>query len=105
MADRGRRDDRESSEERDGKLSACRIGERPDMSKDLRYDSKDSREMENGSFSVRAARLLKAELLDLRGGDLCQKDFFSGGEGCGAVRFAQHCAIRRGILVNRHQSR
>jgi hypothetical protein len=50
------------------------------MSKDLRYDSNDSREMEKGSFSVRAERWCE-DAVDLPVGDLCQKDFFSGGEG------------------------
>jgi hypothetical protein len=42
--------------------------------------------MEKGSFSVRMLRWLE-ELVDLPLGDLCQKDFFSGGEGCNIVRF------------------
>lgn len=85
MAERGIRDERESREERDWKLSAWRIGERPEMSNDRLYDSKDSRDIEKGSFSVRMLRWLE-ELVDLPVGDLCQKDFFSGGEGCEAVR-------------------
>jgi hypothetical protein len=80
MADRGSRDERESREDRDGKLSAWRIGERPEMSKDRLYDSKDSREIEKGSCSARVVRWWE-EFVDLPAGDLCQKDFFSGGEG------------------------
>jgi hypothetical protein len=56
------------------------MGERPEISKDLLYDSNDSREMEKGSFSVRTERGWE-EFEDLPVGDLCQKDFFSGGEG------------------------
>lgn len=51
------------------------------MSKDRLYDSNDSRDIEKGSFSVRMERWLE-EVVDLPAGNLCQKDFFSGGEGC-----------------------
>lgn len=47
--------------------------------KDLRYDSKDSRDIEKGSFSQRRVRWLE-ETVEV--GDLPQKLFFSGGDGC-----------------------
>jgi len=49
-------DGRESNEDREVKLSAWNIGERPEMSKDLLYDSKNSREIEKGSLSLRHRR-------------------------------------------------
>ena len=51
---------RESSDAR-GFCSGCMIGERAEMSKERRYESKDSREMLNGSFS--SNRLLPPLLL------------------------------------------
>ena len=48
------------------------------LTKDLRYDSNDSREIEKGSFSLSMLRWLE-DMVDV--GDLCQKLFFSGGEG------------------------
>jgi hypothetical protein len=94
-ADFGKRAARESSEPRDGWLSGPRTGDLPDMSwnhqndtlhclldvaltNDLRYDSKDSRDMVKASFSLMI--FLWAEDW-LEWGDLCQKLFFSGGEG------------------------
>ena len=94
-ADFGKRATRESSEPRDGWLSGPRTGDLPDMSwnrqndtlhclldvaltNDLRYDSKDSRDMVKASFSLMI--FLWAEDW-LEWGDLCQKLFFSGGEG------------------------
>ena len=63
-----------------GELNAC-------LTKDLRYDSKDSREIEKGSFSLSMLRWLE-DMVDV--GDFCQKLFFSGGEGyCIDER---HCA-------------
>ena len=46
--------------------------------KERRYESKDSREMEKGSFSERALRC-EEEVVDV--GVRRQKDFLSGGEG------------------------
>ena len=57
------------------------------LTKDLRYDSKDSREMEKGSFSLSMLRWLE-DMVDE--GDFCQKLFFSGGEGCSNDQL--HCA-------------
>lgn len=49
------------------------------LTKDLLYESKDSREIENGSFSLSMLRWLE-DIVEV--GDLAQKLFFSGGEGC-----------------------
>lgn len=54
-----------------GGLNAC-------LTKDLRYESNDSRDMEKGSFSLSILRWLE-DIVDV--GDFCQKLFFSGGEG------------------------
>jgi len=56
-----------------------RRGERAEMSNDLLYESNDSREMLNGSFSLKKLRWFEdvVEALDL----LCQKPGFSGGDG------------------------
>ena len=47
------------------------------LTNDLRYDSKDSREIENGSLSLNILRWLDDDEVVL-----CQKLFFSGGDGC-----------------------
>ena len=57
------------------------------LTKDLRYESNDSREMEKGSFSLSMLRWLE-DMVDA--GDFCQKLFVSGGEGCCIVQL--HCA-------------
>jgi len=55
----GKRDaGRESIEARELKLSPCKIGERPETSNDLLYDSKDSRDMVKASFSLKHCRWL-----------------------------------------------
>ena len=54
-------------------------GERAEMSKDRRYESKDSREMLKGSFSLKTLRLVV--LVVLRDELVVQKLFRSGGEG------------------------
>jgi hypothetical protein len=51
---------------------------REQPTKDLRYESKDSRDMEKCSLSVRPCLWLDGVLDPC---DLCQKLFFSGGEG------------------------
>lgn len=53
---------------------------------DLRYDSKDSREIEKGSFSLSMLRWLE-DMVDV--GDLAQKLFFSVGEGCSRYQHSQ----------------
>ncbi len=52
--------------------------------KDLLYESKDSREIENGSSSPRLVLVLVEtfEGFERRG----QKPFFSGGDGCENIR-------------------
>ena len=71
---------RESSEER-GFASPYRTGERAEMSKLRRYESKDSREMLKGSCSLKALRLAWL-LVVLREELVVQNDFFSSvGEG------------------------
>lgn len=54
------------------------VGKNACLTKDLRYESNDSREMEKGSFSLSILRWLE-DMVDV--GDFCQKLFFSGGEG------------------------
>lgn len=51
---------------------------RGQFTNDRRYESNDSREIENGSFSFNMLRWLDVEPIV---GDLPQKLFFSGGEG------------------------
>lgn len=53
------------------------------MSNDLRYESKDSRDMLNGSFSVRALRSVRCEDCDVDVAVRLKKfDFsFAGGDG------------------------
>ena len=48
------------------------------LTNDLLYESKDSREMENGSLSLRQLRWFE-DVVDV--GVRCQKLFFSGGDG------------------------
>ena len=62
-------------------------GQNACLTKDLRYESNDSREMEKGSFSLIMLRWLE-DMVDV--GDFCQKLFFSGGEGCCIDQ--RHCA-------------
>ena len=61
------------------RLSVC-------LTKDLRYESNDSREMEKGSFSLSMLLWLE-DIVDV--GDFCQKPFFSVGEGYGIDQ--RHC--------------
>jgi len=68
---------RESSDVREVKLSPCRIGDLPEISNDLLYDSNDSREMEKGSLSLKHCRWL----LDDEVGDLSHPGLFSVGDG------------------------
>ena len=53
---------------------------------DLRYESNDSREILKGSFSLSALRWLEVRLALERLERDAQKDFFSGGEGCGGCQ-------------------
>lgn len=94
--DRGSLIARESSEVRDGKLSPRKTGDLPEMScvrvlsacaisknvssltNDRRYDSKDSRDIEKGSLSDIRLRWFE-DVVDV--GVLCQKLFFSVGDG------------------------
>lgn len=48
------------------------------MSNDRRYESKDSLDIEKGSLPLRLLLWLDEAAVD---GDLCQNDFFSGGDG------------------------
>lgn len=58
--------------------SPCTMGERAEMSNDLLYESKDSRDIENGSMSSLWRVLVDVrETFDRRG----QIPFFSGGDG------------------------
>lgn len=74
----GPRNVRESSDER-GFGSGMMTGERAEISKDRLYESNDSREMLNGSFSSNRLRLLL--LVVLRDEDVVQKFGRSGGDG------------------------
>jgi len=70
---------RESRDWRDG-LSNVEIGDRAEISKDLRYESKDSREILKGSFSLRTLLWVEfcVEVVDER----LKKVFsFAGGDG------------------------
>jgi hypothetical protein len=49
------------------------------LTNDRRYDSKDSRDIEKGSFSESRLRWFDEEVVDV--GVLCQKLFFSVGDG------------------------
>jgi hypothetical protein len=100
---------RESNDERELKLSAWRIGERPEMScaksqsnvalqsvntltKDLLYDSKDSREIVNASLSLKHSRWF----VEVEEGDLeDQKDGRSVGDGYRTVNLA---VLDKGLL-------
>ena len=90
---------RESRDVRELKLSAWRMGERPETScdrykaiiqllneriltNDLLYDSKDSREIVNASASLKHSRWL---VLEDEGDLVDQKDGLSVGDGCGIV--------------------
>ena len=59
---------------------------------DLRYESKDSREIENGSFSLSRLRWFEEEVVDV--GVRCQKLGFSGGEGYGLFSGKQSLTLR-----------
>ena len=67
---------RESRDERDF-ASGNMTGDRAEMSKDRRYESKDSREILKGSFSLKTLLLLVVLLDELA----VQKLLRSGGEG------------------------
>lgn len=73
-----------------------------DCTKDLRYDSKDSRDIEKGSFSFNKLRWFE-DIVDV--GDLCQNPFFSGGDGFGIDEHSADTNLinyRRSILVGKH---